>query len=47
MVARGAHTLVTKKKIPLSTDFRPKKHPYFIKNVDFFQEKLPLNLSKH
>ena len=36
-VFRGAHTLVIKiKKYPYSTDFGPKKHPYFNKNADFF-----------
>ena len=34
----GEHTLVIKKfKYPLSTDFWPKKHPYFNKNADLFQ----------
>ena len=39
-VPRGAHTLVIKiLKYPISTDFWPKKHPYFNKNTDFFQLK--------
>ena len=38
LVVRGAHMLVIKiKKYPISTDFWPKKHPYFDKNADFFQ----------
>ena len=39
-VFRGAHMLVIKiKKSPSSTDFWPKKHPYFNENADFFHEK--------
>ena len=35
-VIRGAHTLVIKiKKYPQSTDFWPKKHPYFNKTLIF------------
>ena len=35
-VFRGAHTFVIKiKKYPISTDFWPKKHPYFNKTLIF------------
>ena len=35
----GVHTLVIKIKIPQSTDFRTKKHPYFKKTLTFFPVK--------